>query len=133
GLAKIVAVAGDDAREPALEVEELGIDVLNLSEIIFPSIEDRAFARDFIGTLPQPIVTIHPGSGSLQKNWPQENWIALFSENGEFSVGKCSSLEVISGDADNAQVMQLEVEWRRITVRIAKNLPLPILGAQLDR
>ena len=113
GPAKIVENAGHAARQLARPIEELGIEVLNLSEIIFPSMEDRAFACDFIGTLPQPIVAIHPGSGSLQKNWPLENWIALFSENGEFSVGECSSLVIISGEADNAQVGQLEVEWRR--------------------
>lgn len=133
GPAKILENNGHAARQLARPIEELGIEVLNLSEIIFPSLEDRAFARDFIGTLPQPIVAIHPGSGSLQKNWPLENWIALFSENGEFSVGKCSSLVVISGEADNAQVGQLELEWNRRNVRFAKNLPLPQVAALAER
>jgi heptosyltransferase III len=133
GPAKIVENAGHAARQLARPIEELGIEVLNLSEIIFPSMEDRAFARDFIGTLPQPIVAIHPGSGSLQKNWPLENWIALFSENGEFSVGKCFSLVVISGEADNAQLGQLKVEWSSQNVRFAKNLPLPQLAAVVER
>jgi heptosyltransferase-2 len=133
GPAKIVENAGHAARQLARPIEELGIEVLNLSEIIFPSMEDRAFACDFIGTLPQPIVAIHPGSGSLQKNWPLENWIALFSENGEFSVGECSSLVIISGEADNAQVGQLEVEWGGQNVRFAKNLPLPQVTALVER
>jgi heptosyltransferase III len=134
GPAKIVENAGHAARQLVRPIEKLGIEVLNLSERIFPSIEDRAFARDFIGRLPQPTVTIHPGSGSHQKNWPLENWIALFSENSDFSVsGKRSSLLVISGDADNAQVGQLELEWRARTVRFAKNLPLPQLAAVLER
>jgi len=133
GPAKIVENAGHAARQLARPTEELGIEVLNLSEIIFPSMEDRAFARDFIGTLPQPMVAIHPGSGSLQKNWPLENSIALFSEDGEFSVGKCSSLVVISGEADNAQVGQLEVEWSGQNVCFAKNLPLPQLAAVVER
>ena len=133
GPAKIVENAGHAARQLARPIEELGIAVLDLSERILPSIGDRAFARDFIGTLPQPIVAIHPGSGSDQKNWPLENWIALFSENGELSVGKCSSLVIISGEADNAQVGQLELEWGRRGVRFAKNLPLPQLAAVVER
>jgi len=133
GPAKIVENAGHAARQLARPIEELGITVLDLSERIFPSIGDRAFARDFIGTLPQPIVAIHPGSGSYQKNWPLENWIALFSENWEFSVGKCFSLVVISGEADNAQVGQLELEWSRRNVRFAKNLTLPQVAAVIER
>jgi len=133
GPAKILENAGHAARQLARPIEELGIEVPDLSERIFPSTADRAFAREFIGTLPQPIAAIHPGSGSLQKNWPLENWIALFSKNGEFSVGKCSSVVVISGEADNAQVGQLEVEWRGQTVRFAKNLPLPHVAAVVER
>src|SRR5215475_2616987 len=133
GPAKIVENASHAARQLARPIEELGIEVLNLSERIFPSMDDRAFARDFIGTLPQPIVAIHPGSGSQHKNWPLENWIALFSKNGQFSVsGKCSSLVVISGEADNAQANQFELEWSRRNVRFAKNLPLPQLAAVVD-
>src|SRR6266478_6616644 len=134
GPAKILENSGHAARQLARPIEELGIEVLDLSERIFPSMGDRAFARDFIGTLPQPIVAIHPGSGSHQKNWPLENWIALFSEDGDFSVsGKCSSLVIISGEADDAQVGQLELEWSRRNVRFAKNLPLPQLAAVVER
>lgn len=134
GPAKIVEDAGHAARQLARPIEELGIEIFNLSERIFPSIEDREFARDFVETLPQPIVAIHPGSGSHKKNWPLENWIALFSENGDLSVsGKRSSLVIVSGEADNAQGGQLEREWRGRNVRFAKNLPLPQLAAVLER
>ncbi|MGZ4988539.1 MAG: glycosyltransferase family 9 protein, partial [Limisphaerales bacterium] len=134
GPAKIVEDAGHAARQLARPIEKLGIEVFNLSERIFPSIKDREFARDFIGTLPQPIVAIHPGSGSHKKNWPLENWIALLSENGDFLVsGKCSSLVIVSGEADNAQGGQLEREWRGRNVRFAKNLPLRQLAAVLER
>ena len=134
GPAKIVEDAGHAARQLAQPIEELGIEVLNLSERIFPSMEDRKFARDFVGTLPRPIVSIHPGSGSDQKNWPLENWIALLSENGGLSAnGKCSSLVIVSGEAENAQIADLEREWRGRNVRFAKNLPLPQLAAVLER
>jgi heptosyltransferase III len=134
GPAKIVEDTGHAARQLARPIEELGIEVLNLSERIFPSMEDREFARDFVGTLPRPTVAIHPGSGSDQKNWPLENWIALVSENGGLSAnGKCSSVVIVSGEAENAQIAHLEREWRGRNVRFAKNLPLPQLAAVLER
>ena len=134
GPAKIVENAGHAARQLARPFEELGIKVLDLSERIFPSAEDREFARTFLGRLPQPIVAIHPGSGSEQKNWPLENWIALFSKSRQFlSDGKCPALVVISGEADETQAEQLQREWKNRDVRFAKNLPLPHLAAMLER
>jgi len=84
-------------------------------------------------------VAIHPGSGSKEKNWPLENWIALFSREGGLldAEGKdgrrCPSLVVISGEADKSQAEQLEREWKNRDVRFAKNLPLPHLAAVLER
>src|SRR6266513_408652 len=79
GPAKIVENAGHAARQLVQPIEEMGISVIDLAEKIFPSIEDRKFASDFLRSLQQPIVAIHPGSGSKEKNWPLENWIARFS------------------------------------------------------
>jgi heptosyltransferase-2 len=134
GPAKIVEGAGHAASQLARPIEELGIEVLTLGARIFPSTEDREFARDFLGPLPQPILAIHPGSGSEQKNWPLENWIALFSQDRDLSLnGKHSSLVVVSGEADNAQLKQLEREWKGRNVRFAKSLPLPRLAAVVER
>ena len=75
----------------------------------------------FLGTMAQPIVAIHPGSGSHEKNWPLENWISLFSRGSEFSTnGEFPSLVVISGEADNVQTEQLEREWRNRNVPLRK-------------
>ena len=134
GPAKIVENAGHAARQLARPIEELGITVIDLAARVFPSTQDREFARDFLGALPQPIVAIHPGSGSHQKNWPLENWIALFSDNGDFSnKGKYRSLVVIFGEAEKAQTAQLQHEWRNRTVCFAKNFPLSQLAAVLER
>jgi len=131
GPAKVVEGAGHAARQLARPIEELGVKVLSLGARIFPSTEDREFARDFLGTLAQPILAIHPGSGSEQKNWPIENWIALFSQNRDLSLdGK--SLVVVSGEADDAQIRRLEREWKRRNVRFAKSLPLPRLAAVFE-
>ncbi len=140
GPPKIVENAGHAARQLARPIEEMGIRVVDLSEKVFPSIEDRQFASDFLRSLQQPMVAIHPGSGSKEKNWPLKNWIALFSGTGGFPDakgkngrhGKFHSLVVISGEADKSQTEQLEREWKDRDVRFAKNLPLPHLAAVLE-
>jgi heptosyltransferase III len=134
GPAKIVEGAGHAASQLARPIEELGIEILTLGARIFPSTEDRDFARAFLETLPQPLLAIHPGSGSEQKNWPLGNWIELVSENGDLSLNeKFSSLVVVSGEAEDARIGQLGREWKRRNVRFAKSLPLPRLAAVLER
>src|SRR5256885_2611489 len=61
GPARIVENAGHAARQLARPIEALGINVVDLAERIFPSIEDRDFAREFLASLPQPIIAIHLG------------------------------------------------------------------------
>ena len=139
GPSRIVEKAGHAACQLARPIEEMGIRVVDLSEKVFPSTEDRQFASDFLRSLQQPIIAIHPGSGSKEKNWPLENWTALFSREGALSDAegkggrRCPSLVVLSGEADKAQTEQLESEWKDRDVRFAKNLPLPQLAAVLER
>jgi heptosyltransferase-3 len=131
GPARIAENAGHAARQLARPIEQLGINVVDFAERIFPSIEDRKFAREFLASVPQPIIAIHPGSGSHKKNWPLENWIGLFSAGSRFA--DLERLLVISGEADKAQTDQLEQEWKNRDVRFARNLPLPRLAAVLER
>jgi heptosyltransferase-2 len=131
GPARIVENAGHAARQLARPIEELGINVADFDERIFPSIEDRAFAHEFLASVPQPIVAIHPGSGSHEKNWPLEKWIGLFSPDGHFADLK--RLLVISGEADQAQTDQLERQWKNRGVGFARNLALPRLAAVIER
>jgi heptosyltransferase III len=131
GPARVVENAGHAAQQLARPVEELGINVVDLAERIFPSIEDREFAREFLAPMRQPIIAVHPGSGSAKKNWPLENWIRLFSPNGR--LANLEHLLVISGEADEAQTGELEREWKNRGVRFATNLPLPRLAAVLER
>jgi heptosyltransferase-2 len=131
GPARIVENAGHAARQLARPVEQLGVEVVDLAERIFPSIEDREFAREFLASLLQPIIAIHPGSGRQAKNWPLENWIGLFSPSSRSA--DLERLVVISGEADEAQTDQIEREWKNRDVRFARNLPLPRLAAILER
>jgi len=130
GPARIVESAGHAARQLAQPIEQLGIHVVDLSERIFPSKEDREFAREFLASMPRPIIAVHPGSGSHEKNWPAENWIRLFSQANGFP--RLERLLVISGEADQAQTDQLQREWENRGVRFARNLPLPRLAAVVE-
>jgi len=130
GAARTVENAGHAARQLARPIEQLGINVVDFAERIFPSIEDREFAREFLASVPPPIIAIHPGSGSHEKNWPLENWIGLFSPGSRLADLK--GLVVISGEADEAQTDQLEREWKNRDVRFARNMPLPRLAAVLE-
>jgi heptosyltransferase III len=140
GPAKVVEKSSHAARQLARPIEELGIKIGDLTEKIFCSDEDRQFAQEFLRGSSQLIVAIHPGSGSKEKNWPVQNWIELFPSNGHFSaakdesrrMGKQLSLVVVSGEAENAQIAQLEHEWKHGDVRFAKNLSLPHLAAVLE-
>ena len=131
GAARIAENDGHAARQLARPIEQLGINVVDFAERIFPSIEDREFAREFLASVPPPIIAIHPGSGSHEKNWPLENWIGLFSPGSHFTDLK--GLVLISGEADGAQTDQLEREWKNRDVRFVRNLPLPRLAAVLER
>jgi len=130
GPARIVEGAGHAARQFARPIEELGINVLDLSARVFPSLEDRDFANEFFASVPQPIIAIHPGSGSPEKNWPLEKWVGLFSSSRLVDLER---LVVISGEADEVQTNHLEKEWRNRDVRFARNLALPRLAAVLER
>jgi len=130
GPARIVENAGHATRQLARPIEELAINVTDLAERIFPSIEDREFAQEFLRSRQQPIVAIHPGSGSHEKNWPLENWIDLFSPANRFA--RIQGLVVISGEADEAQTNELEREWKNRGVRFATNLSLPRLAGVLE-
>ena len=131
GPAKIVETGGHATRQLARPVEELGIRVADLAEKIFLSEEDRQFGREFLQTPSQPIIAIHPGSGSKDKNWPLQNWIDLFSTE-HSHIKKRYSLIVVSGEADKEQTARLEHIWKGQEVRFAKNLPLPHLAAVLE-
>jgi ADP-heptose:LPS heptosyltransferase len=140
GPAKIIEKGDHAARQLARPIEELGIRVIDLAEKIFLSAEDRQLAREFLQSSSQPIIAIHPGSGSNTKNWPLRNWIELFSNNCRLpgakdepgQMGERLSLVVVSGEADKAQIAQFEHAWKDRDVRFAKNVPLPHLAAILE-
>jgi len=106
----------------------LGLQTSDFAPKLYLSSEDRLHAEDFLRGLPKPTIAFHPGSGGDQKNWPLQNWIKLGNRVlGDFS----SSLVIVSGEAEEDQIRQLESLWRTPRVRFAKHLPLPDLAAVL--
>ena len=96
GPAKIVP-SRHAAGQLAQPLQELVISVSDLAPEIFPSKEDREFARQFRQHCEPPVLALHPGSGSEKKNWPIENWIELIktavhprstSRSGSFSPSR---------------------------------------------
>jgi heptosyltransferase III len=127
------------SRQLAEPMEKLGLKIASLAAKIYPSAEDRQFARSFLEDFARPspsrtgMVAFHPGSGSGKKNWPLQNWIDLGNSllNSPSFHG---SILVIGGEADEATTGRLKSSWSdHPQVRFAESLALPHLAAVLDQ
>ncbi len=92
---------------------------------------DRAAASGFLKMAGrEPIVAVHPGSGSEKKNWPVEKFAAV----ARWVVDELATqLLVVEGEADERAVQKIAVllENRRFT--LARGLKLVELAAVLER
>lgn len=135
GPAKI-APSTHAARQLAQPLQEIGIDVSDLSAKIFPSDEDRGFARRFLEHCELPILALHPGSGSEKKNWPIENWIELVKT---VLIAKSTpfvfrTIILVSGEADEKEMERLRMLFEHEPrLRFVHQLPLPQLAALLEQ
>jgi heptosyltransferase-2 len=131
GPAKIAA-GEHAARQLAQPIEQLGLKVDTVAAKLYPSADDRQFARDFLGNCAEPMVAFHPGSGSEEKNWPLQNWIDL----GNSLLGSSNfhgSIFIVCGEADATRTGRLKSIWSDSRVRFAESLALPNLAAVLER
>jgi ADP-heptose:LPS heptosyltransferase len=78
----------------------------------------------------QSDIAIHPGSGSPQKNWPEERWAQLVRQLAE--RGK-ERFMFIGGEAEGGRAQRLAncVVAEHCEVEIAENLPLGELAVRL--
>lgn len=134
-LAALPRASGADARSAAEQLSDslrqIGINVTNFAAKLYPSQRDRQVARELLSSLPKPLVAIHPGSGSPQKNWPIENWSQLGADLLDGRI--CRSLIVVTGEADRSQLAHLQSAWRGQNVHFAAGRPLPELAAMIER
>jgi heptosyltransferase-2 len=121
------------ARQLARPLQTLGINVSDLAAKIFPSDEDRAFARRFLENCKAPVLALHPGSGSERKNWPIENWIELAKTLLNTNV-LFRTIIFVSGEADEKEITRLRTLFKdEPHVRFADGLPLPQLAGLLEQ
>ena len=114
------------AEQLAKPLQSLALYLENAAAEVFPAEEDHAFAREFLGLTQRPIVALHPGSGSPNKNWPLENWLKLGARLHAAGL----DLVLVGGEADRAALETLLGHWT-FPVTLARDLPLPKLAALL--
>ena len=121
-----IAVAGPHAAiQLAQPVRELGIGISDFAPRLQIDDQARENARQKLGA--SPVIALHPGSGSPRKNWPMENWIALITYLIEGNV----PVTIIGGEADRAQIVELQNRFKDESVSFAIDWPLRDLAALL--
>ena len=75
----------------------------------------------------QRLAVIHPGSGSAKKNWPIERWLELAKR----LMKEGDRVLVAGGEADHKLFEIFERELKGVL--LARDLPLPLLGAVFQR
>lgn len=77
---------------------------------------------------PDTFLALHPGSGSEQKNWPQEQWAALIDR----LVRETNlPLLLVGGEAEGTRLRELSRGLPEGRVNLAEKLPLVELAARL--
>jgi heptosyltransferase III len=121
------------AWQLAQPLQELRINVSDLAAKVFPSDEDREFARRFLENCEPPILALHSGSGSEKKNWPIENWIELAKPSLN-AKDLFRTIIFVSGEADENEMARVRTLFEHEPqVRFAHQLPLPQLAAALEQ
>jgi ADP-heptose:LPS heptosyltransferase len=81
----------------------------------------------------KPVLAIHPGSGSLRKNWPVEHWIAAAKQiTAEFPQLR---LALITGEAEQERGITTQVleGWHDLDFQHWDHLPLTELASRLSQ
>lgn len=118
------------ACQLAQPLERLALFLGDPSAKIHLTQNDHAEAERLLGSLPKPLVAIHPGSGGKAKNWPVERWVELLETlRKDRRIGH---VLVIGGESDSKQLD----DFRRLSPgghTLLENLPLCTLGAILAK
>jgi heptosyltransferase-2 len=101
---------------------------------LFPDAPSRDAAAEWLAERnpahdARPLVALHPGSGSEQKNWPVGNWHRL----AERLASGGARLVLIGGEADDTVLGRLAPLLSPHAPHVARNLPLTTLAAVLAR
>ena len=75
-------------------------------------------------------LALHPGSGSEDKNWPEQNWHELVAHMLDHSP---MNLLLVGGEAEGAQLQRLAKGTLAERVQIAQHVPLHELAPRLAK
>lgn len=78
---------------------------------------------------PQPVLALHPGSGSERKNWPEANWAELVGQLVGFTNLK---LLLVGGEAEGQRLDELARALPAERCELARSLPLTELATRLQ-
>ncbi len=117
------------AQQLARPLQSLALFLDDHAATVHPSEVDRAHAGEFLGKVRGCPIAIHPGSGSTKKNWPVDRWREL----GSRLLADGAELILVGGEADGPQLTALREAWRGSPIHEARDLPLPVLAAVLER
>lgn len=119
------------AQQLAQPLQGMALFLDSAAAELYPSAEDRARAKEFLGDSTAPVIAIHPGSGGVRKNWPAENWAAIAKGLAQYAPE--ARVLLIGGEADAVPLAIVQQALRGTPVLLAQNLPLPHLAAVLER
>ena len=112
-------------------LESLAIYVETPRPRIHPNESDREAASNFLKmTGREPLVAIHPGSGSEKKNWPAEKFGALARW---LADELAAQLLIVRGEADARAAGKLRELLGERPITMAQGLKLVELAAVLER
>jgi len=119
------------AKHYCRPLESLAIYVEEPRPRIHPSDSDREAASRFLKMVGrEPIVAVHPGSGSEKKNWPVENFAAVARWVADELAAQ---LLIVEGEADERVVAKLTKLLEPRSITVASKLKLVELAAVLER
>ncbi|MCE9518113.1 MAG: glycosyltransferase family 9 protein [Verrucomicrobia bacterium] len=79
----------------------------------------------------KPIMALHPGSGSLKKNWPVENWIELGIDLAKSFPEREIALVTGEAEAERGITRKIIEAWGSISFHHWDQLPLVELASKL--
>jgi ADP-heptose:LPS heptosyltransferase len=77
---------------------------------------------------PDKSLAVHPGSGSLRKNWPEAKWAQLLKR---LAAESKWHFLLIGGEAEGARCQRLAADLPPHRTRLAENLPLAELAQRM--
>jgi ADP-heptose:LPS heptosyltransferase len=120
---RVVSGAGHAAEQLAKPLERIAMWLEN------PAPRLKVAAIDL--EMPKPLVAVHPGSGSIKKNWPLEHWIRLPAA--AKAVGLDVKFALVTGEAEAERgiTAQIKEAWSGLDFEHWDQKPLTELASRL--